>query len=150
MRPIHGFNATLPMTARATTVMLIILDLGCGPSSSTVVAPDGSSSSPTSVPGDDRAVSSASTRLVVSFSSPGSGINHAAVSTLRRLVEAKGGAELLGLRVDYWGMEGERDYRFGLPGMSAAERDAFVADVRAALEGMSSVSIEDMTIETDP
>jgi hypothetical protein len=78
--------------------------------------------------------------FVVSFISPGDGTDHEAESRLEAIVAATKGLEHAR---GTWGREGEHDECFMLGGLSAADRDAFVARVRAEVGNSKKVNISE-------
>jgi hypothetical protein len=78
-------------------------------------------------------------RLIVSFYSPGNGIDHKALALFSADILSKN--ESITYSTVSWGREGERDYCFQLAELSAAEQVAFVEEVNTLLGSVKRVRI---------
>lgn len=78
-------------------------------------------------------------RLIVSFYSPGNGIDHKALALFSADILSKN--ENITYSTVSWGREGERDYCFQLAELSAAEQVAFVEEVNTLLGSVKRVRI---------
>lgn len=77
--------------------------------------------------------------LVVSFISPGDGTDHAAYDRLKATLKSLSKVPPFVSRS--WGKEGEHDECFDLSGLSAPERQAFLARVKEAVRSSKKVNI---------
>lgn len=78
-------------------------------------------------------------RLIVSFYSPGNGIDHRALALFSADILSKN--ENITYSTVSWGREGERDYCFQLAELSAEEQVAFVEEVNTLLGSVKRVRI---------
>ena len=78
-------------------------------------------------------------RLIVSFYSPGNGIDHKALELFSTEILSKN--ENITYSAVRWGREGERDYCFLLAELSAEEQIAFVEEVNTLLGSVRRVHI---------
>jgi hypothetical protein len=78
-------------------------------------------------------------RLIVSFYSPGNGIDHKALALFATEILSKN--ENIIYSTVSWGREGERDYCFQLAELSAKEQEAFIKKVNTLLGSVKRVHI---------
>lgn len=93
--------------------------------------------------GDNKADKGEQYGLVISFYSPGNGINRKAKTDYDAFLEGfKGKVDVEQVR---WGREGEIDYCLKLSNLSAAEKKDFIARSRQLLEKADRVNITENT-----
>jgi hypothetical protein len=79
--------------------------------------------------------------LVISFFSPGNGIDHTTKDAYDKFLE--GYKNKVEVEQYHWGREGETDYCLKLSSLSAAERTDFIAKSKAILEKSNRVHIDE-------
>ncbi|MFT5952909.1 MAG: LmbE family N-acetylglucosaminyl deacetylase [Bacteroidia bacterium] len=84
-------------------------------------------------------MSEAQSRLIVSFYSPGNGIDHKALALFSTEILSKN--KNITYSTVSWGREGERDYCFPLAELSAEEQVAFIEEVNTLLGSVKRVHI---------
>ena len=78
-------------------------------------------------------------RLIVSFYSPGNGIDHRALALFSADILSKN--ENITYSKVSWGREGERDYCFQLAELSAEQQVAFIKEVNTLLGSVKRIRI---------
>ena len=78
-------------------------------------------------------------RLIVSFYSPGNGIDHKALALFSTEILSKN--ENITYSKVSWGREGERDYCFQLAELSAEQQVAFIKEVNTLLGSVKRIRI---------
>jgi hypothetical protein len=81
----------------------------------------------------------APSRLIVSFYSPGNGIDHKALALFSTEILSKN--ENITYSKVSWGREGERDYCFQLAELSAEQQVAFIKEVNTLLGSVKRIRI---------